>query len=131
MRPRRGERGSAVMEFVLVVPLLVFLLFAVVQVGLYFYARNMAAAAAADGARYAASSGVEPSAGADRASELLHAALHGALPMHCAGTADVDATTGLQTATVRCSGELRLVFVPLGLPLHVDVRSSVLRERAP
>ena len=40
-------------------------LFAVLQVSLVFYVRNIVSASAADGARYAASSNVEATAGGD------------------------------------------------------------------
>ena len=47
--------------------LLLMLLFGVLQVAVYFYARNVAAASAADAARYAAAEGIDPAAGAARA----------------------------------------------------------------
>jgi hypothetical protein len=56
----RDERGAAVVDFVLMSVLLVMLLFAVLQVAVYFYARNVVAASAADAARYAAAEGVDP-----------------------------------------------------------------------
>ena len=64
--PRERDDGAAVVEFVLVSVLLVLLLFGVLQVGVYFYARNIVAASAADAARYAAAAGVDPDAGAGR-----------------------------------------------------------------
>ncbi|MDT4939472.1 MAG: hypothetical protein QOG80_3143 [Pseudonocardiales bacterium] len=130
---RRGDdRGASVVEFVLIATLLVFLLFAVMQVGLYVYARNIAAAAAADGARYAAASGVEPPAGAHRADDLMRSGLHGvAAAIPCLGSAGVDAVSGLTTTTVECHGRLRASFLPLAFPLRIDVLSSALRERAP
>ena len=45
---RRADDGAAVVDFVLISTLLVFLLFAVLQVAVYFYARNVVAASAAD-----------------------------------------------------------------------------------
>src|SRR5579875_750862 len=113
--------------------LLVFLLFAVLQVAVYFYARNVAAASAADAARYAAAEGVDPSGGAARAAALLHDGLDpaDADAIHCTSRPGTDAGSGLPVTTVRCSGRVRLLFTPLGLPLTIDVTSSVLRERAP
>ena len=57
------DQGAAVIEFVMMIVLLVLVLFGVLQVAVYCYARNIVAAAAADGARYAASLGVDPGAG--------------------------------------------------------------------
>ena len=54
---RSRDDGSAVVEFVVVVPLLVLLLLAVVQVGLALHVRSTLVSAAAEGARVAAVSG--------------------------------------------------------------------------
>lgn len=126
------EAGAAVVDFVLMSVLLLFLLFAVLQVAVYFYARNVAAASAADAARYAASEGVDPRAGAIRAQNLLRSGLddRDAAAIHCASGLDRDAPSGLTITTVHCHGRVRLFFTPLGLPLSIDVRSSVLREGA-
>jgi hypothetical protein len=55
-RPRRDD-GSAAVEFVAVVPLLLLLVLAVVQVGLALHVRATVASAAAEGARAAALAG--------------------------------------------------------------------------
>ena len=60
--PRRrsggpDDRGSAVVEFAVVVPLLVLVVLAVVQVGLALHVRATIQSAAAEGARVAAISG--------------------------------------------------------------------------
>ena len=52
------DRGAAIAEFVMISVLLIFLLFAVLQVAILLYVRTIVAASAADGARYAASSNV-------------------------------------------------------------------------
>lgn len=53
-RPADSERGAAVAEFVMVVPLLTVLTLAVLQLGLAMHVRNSLLDAAAEGARYAA-----------------------------------------------------------------------------
>ncbi|WP_304044951.1 TadE/TadG family type IV pilus assembly protein [Jatrophihabitans endophyticus] len=137
MRPPGGDRsadeGSAVVDFVLMSVLLVVLLFAVLQVAVYFYARNVAAESAADAARYAASAGVNPQAGVARAETLLRKGLddRDAAAIHCTAAPGRDARSGLPTTTVECTGHLRLFFTALRGPLPIDVRSTVLRERAP
>nr|WP_265737004.1 TadE/TadG family type IV pilus assembly protein [Mangrovactinospora gilvigrisea] len=48
-----SERGASAIEFVMLTPLLVLVLFAVVQFGMYFFARQVATSAAQAGARTA------------------------------------------------------------------------------
>jgi Flp pilus assembly protein TadG len=130
---RRDDAGAAVVDFVLMSVLLIFLLFAVLQVAVYFYARNVAAASAADAARYASTEGVDPSSGSARAAKLIDQGLddHDAKAIRCTSVAGTDERSGLAVTTVHCRGRVRLFFTPLGLPLTVDVRSSSLRERTP
>jgi Flp pilus assembly protein TadG len=130
---RRADDGAAVVDFVLICVLLIFLLFAVLQVAVYFYARNVAAASAADAARYAAAEGVAPSAGRERAVRLIRDGLDeaDAAGLHCTSGLGRDTATGLAVTTVRCRGNIRLLFSPLKMPLTIDVSSSVLREKRP
>ena len=51
---RRCDRGAAVVDFVLVLVVLVPIVLGILQVALVLYVRNTLAAAAAEGARYAA-----------------------------------------------------------------------------
>jgi Flp pilus assembly protein TadG len=126
----RDEGGAAVVDFVFLSVLLILLLFAVLQVAIYYYARNVAAASAADAARYAAAEGVDPGAGAARAAALIRAGLDDAdaSAIHCTSAPDRDAATGLAVTTVHCHGRIRLLFSPLRAPMTIDVSSSVLRE---
>ncbi len=73
-RPR-GQRGAAVVDFVLVVVVLVPLVLGVLQVSLVLLVRNTLAAAASDGARYAATVGRGPSDGVARTREQVAGAL--------------------------------------------------------
>jgi Flp pilus assembly protein TadG len=130
---RSRDAGAAVVEFVLVSTLLVFLLFGVLQVAVYFYARNVAASSAADAARYAAAEGVEPGAGAGRAERLIREGLDDAdaAGLTCTSGLARDRVSGAAVTTVHCAGRIRLLFSPLRMPLTIDVRSSVLREGRP
>jgi Flp pilus assembly protein TadG len=132
-RRRTDDAGAAVVEFVMIAVLLVFLLFAVLQVAVYFYARNVVAASAADAARYAAAAGVSPGSGAARAGRLIHQGLDDAdaSGIRCTSGPGRDAGSGLAVTTVHCRGRIRLLFSPLAVPLTIDVRSSVLQERQP
>lgn len=126
----RHDRGSAVVEFCLMSVLLVMLLFAVMQVAALFYVRSVAAAAAADGARYAANAGVPPQAGGERATALLARALSPAMAraVPCSGDLVAEPGSGLATAEVRCRGTIRSVFLPLGALVRVDVSGQSLKD---
>ena len=117
-------------EFVLISVLLVMLLFAVLQVAVLFYARNVIAASAADGARYAAASNMAPAAGGTRAeaeiSQGLTARLSQGVP--CAGTISLDEQSGLTTTMVRCTGRIRSIFLPFGAFVRIDVTARALTE---
>lgn len=113
--------------------LLVFLLFAVLQVALLFYARTVVASSAADGARLAGGADVPTADGAARASALiadgLDAGVAGQVP--CEATDEVDAASGLPTVRVHCEGDIASVFLPIGAFVHIDVTSRVLSEQRP
>ncbi|HZC72765.1 MAG TPA: TadE/TadG family type IV pilus assembly protein [Jatrophihabitans sp.] len=132
-RLRGNDAGAAVVDFAMMSILLVMLLLAVLQTAVYFYARNVAAASAADAARYAAAAGVDPRAGGPHAEQLIRAGLGDAdaAAIHCVGTPGRDPASGLPITTVHCTGHLGLLFLPIHLPLTVDVTSSVLKERRP
>ncbi|HZZ96798.1 MAG TPA: TadE/TadG family type IV pilus assembly protein [Jatrophihabitantaceae bacterium] len=130
---RASDAGAAVVEFVLISVLLVLLLFGVLQVGVYFYARNIVAASAADAARYAAAVGVAPSAGAVRAKQLIADGLGAAQAraIRCTSRSGTDARSGLPVTTVHCVGKVRALLIATNLPLTVDFTSSALREQTP
>ena len=71
MRRARGERGAAVVDFVLVSTLVVPLFLGILQVGLFLYVRNTVTAAASEGAHYAAVLNREPADGEARTRELI------------------------------------------------------------
>ncbi len=127
---RERDDGAAVVEFVLISVLLILLLFGVLQVAVYFYARNIVAASAADAARYAAAAGVPPGAGAARAEQLIKDGL-GASDITCTSAPGVDAQTQLPVTTVRCTGTVKALLAPVDIPLHIDLRSSALKETTP
>jgi Flp pilus assembly protein TadG len=127
---RRGDRGAAVVDFVLVSVLLVMVLFGVLQVAVYFYARNIVAASTADAARFAATAGTPASAGVARARSLMSAGLSGSVTraVRCTAHGGVDPGSGLSVTTVRCTGRMRAFLLPLALPLELDATSSALTE---
>jgi Flp pilus assembly protein TadG len=125
-----GDRGAAIAEFVMISVLLIFLLFAVLQVAILLYVRTIVAASAADGARYAASSNVAASAGADRATTEVSKSLSGlvARSVPCAGSISADPVSGLQTTVVHCSGTIKSIFLPLASVVRIDVTARSLTE---
>jgi Flp pilus assembly protein TadG len=110
--------------------LLIFLLFAVLQVAVLFYVRNIVAASAAEGARYAATSNMQPSAGGTRASQRIANSLSGQVghDVPCAATVGVDAQSGLSTTIVHCEGSIKSIFLPFGAFVHIDVTARALTE---
>jgi len=74
---RGGERGAAVVDFVLVLVVLIPLVLGILQVALVLHVRNTLAAAAAEGARYAAAQGRSSTDGANRTREQIDDAIAG------------------------------------------------------
>ena len=129
--PGHRERGSAVVDFVLVGVLVVGLLLAVLQVAVYVHLRNVVVASAQEGARYAANADVPAGAGADRTLEVVSRATSArtAAGLTCASDQEVDGS-GLTLVVVRCTGAVPTVFAALGglLPLEATGRAV---EEAP
>lgn len=71
VRSGRADRGSAVVEFVLVAPLLLLLLAALLQLLLALHVRSTLTSAAAEGARAASLAGADVQAGVRRVALLL------------------------------------------------------------
>lgn len=67
----RGEAGSAAVDFVLTMLLVVPLVLGIAQVALVLHVRNVVTSSASEGARVAARSGAAPADGAARARELI------------------------------------------------------------
>jgi Flp pilus assembly protein TadG len=74
---RRDQRGAAVVDFVLVLVVLVPVFLGVLQVALVLFVRNTLTAAAAEGARYAATADRGPTEGAARTSTQIRGVLAG------------------------------------------------------
>ena len=130
---RERDAGAAVVEFSLISVLLVLLLFGVIQVGVYFYARNIVSAAAADAARYAAAAGVPSSAGAARAEQMIARALGSGQgsSITCTSGPGTDSGSGLPVTTVHCIGRMHALLTTVAIPLTLDFTSSALKESAP
>lgn len=123
------DRGAAAVEFVLVSIVLVMLLLAVVQVGVFLHVRNVVAASAAEGVRYAANADRDSAEAGPRTREIvasaLNARLAGALiyaPQEAAGAG------GSTLVSVHVTGAVPTVLAQLGGLIPLDVTARALKE---
>lgn len=99
MSTARDERGSAVVDFVLVSTILVPLFLGILQVGLFLYVRNTVTAAASEGAHYAAVLNREPADGAARTRELVNGVVtDGLIDSVSAEETDIDGQPGVEVS---------------------------------
>jgi Flp pilus assembly protein TadG len=118
--PRRSDRGSAAVDFVLVGTLVTLLFLAILQVAIDYHVRNVLAACAAEGARFGANADIaDPQAGADKANELIRHSLGDAFA-HATAPMPQDALAGAPVVTVTVSARLPLLawFLPVGPTVH-------------
>jgi Flp pilus assembly protein TadG len=120
------DRGSAVVEFALVTPLILLLALAVLQVALALHVRATLTSAAAEGARAAALAGADPQAGVRRARDLLAQNVAGSIVTSV--TAERTLVAGLRVIAVRIDATLPLVGL-LG-PSDMTVVGHALQEEA-
>jgi Flp pilus assembly protein TadG len=116
--PNPREDGSAIVEFVVVVPLLLLLVLAVVQVGLALLVRSTLVSAAAEGARVAAVAGGDPATGVRRTRSALATSLaDGVVESVSARTVSVS---GVSAVDVEVRARLPLVGLlgPSALVVH-------------
>ena len=116
-----GERGSAVVGFALVAVPVAVLLLTVLQAIAYLRLHATVAAAAAEGARWAAADGRSTRDGGAIAEQVL-----GRSPVagrvHCAAT-EQPGTAGTVLVVVRCRGTAPAVLPPPDVPLHATARA--------
>jgi Flp pilus assembly protein TadG len=126
-----GERGSAVVDFVLVSVLIVLLLLAVLQVAVYVHVRNVVTASAQEGARFAANADVDSSLGAARTVEVVGQATsqQTADGLVCTSAEEAD-PSGLTLVVVRCSGSVPSLLADLGNLLPLEVTGRAIKEAA-
>jgi Flp pilus assembly protein TadG len=105
---RRDQRGSAVVDFVLVLVVLVPIFLGILQVALVLLVRNTLASAASEGARYAATLDRGPADGAARTRSQIDGAISGRFAQDVdAHPATVDGAPGVEVvvhATVPALG---------------------------
>jgi len=126
-----GERGSAVVDFVMVSILILTLLLAVLQVAVYVHVRNVVTASAQEGARYAANADVDSAVGAARTVEVVARATstQTAKGLACTSGEETD-VSGLRLVVVRCTGSVPALLASLGNLLPLQVTGRAVKEAA-
>ncbi|WP_131745746.1 TadE/TadG family type IV pilus assembly protein [Frankia sp. Cppng1_Ct_nod] len=122
-----ADRGSAVVEFVLVGTLLLFLFLGVVQVGIVLHIRNTLAADAAEGARHAANLNAAPDSGGPYAEQLITSSVPGNTAGNCTSNA-VTGPAGVPLVEVHCQVSVPLTLVPLGASTTISVVGHAVQE---
>jgi Flp pilus assembly protein TadG len=118
-----GQRGSASVELVILLPALFAVMFLGMQAALFYHARAIAIAAAQEGARAAGGQNASTSDGISAANAFLSDA--GGADVLRGTTAEVDRTATTVTVTIRGSS---LSVIPGWSPLVVQ-HASVTVER--
>lgn len=125
LRRLRSDRGSAVVEFALVTPLLLLVALAVLQVTLALHVRATLTAAAADGARAGALADAGLRVAEARTRRVLQDALGGSAARDV--TASRVVRDGVELVEVSVTGTLPLLGT-LG-PTVLTVEGHAIRER--
>ena len=123
-RPGESDRGSSSVEFAILFPIIVILLFAGPQLALWYFAREAADAAAHAGARAASVSGAAGGAGQEAADQYLARLGTGAITRY--SVAEQDTVTAV---TVHVTAEVPNVIPLPGFTPTVDVTVTRGKER--
>lgn len=127
-RREPGERGSAVVDFVLVLVVLVPVFLGILQVALVLLVRNTLASAASEGARYAATLDRGPDDGAARTRDQIDGAISGRFARDVsAHEAAVDGAPGVEVT-------VRAVVPALGIGgpgIALEVTGHAVEEQPP
>jgi len=128
LRRERGQRGSAVVDFVLVLVVLVPVFLGILQVALVLLVRNTLASAASEGARYAATLDRGPDDGVARTRDQIDGAISGRFARDVsARPATVDGAEGVEVT-------VRAVVPALGIGgpgIALEVTGHAVEEQPP
>lgn len=125
---RRAERGSAVVDFVLAMVVLIPLVLGIVQVALVLHVRNTLTSAASDGARAAAPVGASAADGAARTRALIAGALAERYAENV--SAGYTAVGGVPASEVTVRAEVPALGL-LGPAVSLVVEGHAVRELEP
>ena len=123
-RPGESDRGSSSVEFAILFPIIVILLFAGPQLALWYFAREAADAAAHAGARAASVSGAAGGAGQEAADQYLARLGTGTITRY-----SVEEQETATTVTVHVTAEVPNVIPLPGFAPTVDVTVTRGKER--
>lgn len=123
-----AERGSAIVEFVMVTALLLILFLGIVQTGIVLHIRNTLAADAAEGARHAANLGVAESDGGVYAERLIAESLTGQASVRCDGV-PAAAANGTPLVKVTCQVDVPLALTLVGGSVNITVTGRAIKEQ--
>jgi Flp pilus assembly protein TadG len=122
--PARPDRGSATLELVIIFPVLLLIIFTLVQASLYFYARSLALAAAQEGVRAARAENAHLPDGVTRARAFLTSTAGDSL------LTPAVSSTGSSATRVRIRVTGRSLSVLPGVPgLSVSQEATGPKER--
>lgn len=127
-RGRRDERGSVTLELVVIFPVVLIIIFSVVQGALYYHARNVALSAAQEGARTARAEQGTATAGAQQARSFVSDAGGNNILTHLKVTPSRSATEASITVTGR---SLSVLPGLPGLPVSQTATQPVERLTTP
>jgi hypothetical protein len=125
----RNARGSAPVDTVFALSILLFLVLGVVEVAFALYGRNVVAASAHEGARVAVELGRDPASAVAIARRSVIRSAGGLVEGLQVGV-EVQASPSGEQVRVRVTGRLR-PFGPVPLPLPVDAVATSSRHLAP
>ena len=121
---KKGQRGSAPLETIFAMALLVLLVLGAIQISLVLYARNVLASSAHEGARSAIELGRDPAA-ADRIATDVVRRSAGGLVEDLDVSTIVDRRGGSEIVIVRVTGSVSpLGPIPVSVPFSTTGRAS-------
>ncbi|GHD31738.1 hypothetical protein GCM10010313_75520 [Streptomyces violarus] len=124
----RGDSGMTAIEFVLLTPVLFFMIFATVQFALYFFADHVAQAAAQAGARKArATANESPGAWRGEAQDVVDAYIRQLGPQLVLGPDVTMLQPDQNTVGVEIAARVPTVFPGLDLTVHAQSAGPVER----
>jgi len=122
---RRDERGSAVVDFVLVMLILIPLFLGILQLALVLHVRNTLTAAASDGARYGATRGHTTADAVTRTRQQIDTAVSGRFAEGLSSS--VEVVDGVPMVVVHAQADVPVLGL-WGPAVHLDVSGHAIRE---
>ena len=122
----KDDSGSSALEMAVIFPVTIFIVFGIVQFGIWYHANDIAQAAAQQAVRSASAYGATQTDGSTEAGKVLNENAHG-LIIHT----QITCSRGAQTATVTVTGEAIQVIPFIPLPVKAIATAPVEAFRAP